>query len=242
MCGASAASIAGWQVLDAMQIERPKILAWLSRIDEGYYRDNPYHNALHAADVCANVDYFIRQPNLARHLNHIDRLSALVAAVIHDMGHPGVNNTFLEATRHELAILYNDVSVLENHHVAAAFKLLKNKDLDWTRNMPLDDYKDFRETVVQMVLGTDMRAHFEHLTKFKSKLAGDGFAKEGGLDRKDTRLLLTMALHAADICNPAKPVPIATTWARRSMDEFFKQGDKEVHSRRTRRRAVPYRM
>ena len=146
----------------------------------------------------------------------------------------------VQATKHELAVVYNDVSVLENHHVAAAFKLLKNKDLDWTRNMPLDDYKDFRETVVQMVLGTDMRAHFEHLTKFKSKLAGDGFAKEGGLDRKDTRLLLTMALHAADICNPAKPVPIATTWARRSMDEFFKQGDKEVHSRRTRRRAVPY--
>ena len=66
--------------------------------------------------------------------------------------------------------------------------------------------------------------------------------KEGGLDRKDTRLLLTMALHAADICNPAKPVPIATTWARRSTDEFFKQGDKEVRSRRTRRRAVPCRM
>ena len=94
-----------------------------------------------------------RPPNLSRHLTHIDRLSALVAAIIHDMGHPGVNNTFLEATKHELAILYNDVSVLENHHVAAAFKLLKTKELDWTKTMALEDYKDFRETVVGMVLG-----------------------------------------------------------------------------------------
>ena len=39
-----------------------------------------------------------------------------------------------------------------------------------------------------MVLGTDMRAHFEHLTKFKSKLAGDGFHDPSRMERKDTRL------------------------------------------------------
>ena len=76
-----------------------------------------------------------------------------------------------------------------------------------------------------LVLGTDMRAHFEHLTKFKSKLAGEGFANiaESPNARKDMRLLLTVALHAADISNPAKPQTIATAWARRSMDEFFRQ-------------------
>ena len=83
-------------VLDGMQIERPKMLAWLSRIDDGYVRSNPYHNALHAADVCASVDYFLRQPNFSKHLSNIDKLAALVGAIIHDMGHPGVNNTFLE--------------------------------------------------------------------------------------------------------------------------------------------------
>ena len=72
-----------------------------------------------------------------------------------------------------------------------------------------------------------MRAHFEHLTKFKSKLAGDGFKAEH-VERKDSRLLLTVALHAADIANPAKPQPIATAWARRSMEEFFRQGDREA--------------
>ena len=90
----------------------------------------------------------------------------------------------------------------------------------------MDDYKDMRETVIQMVLGTDMRAHFEYLTKFKSKQAGEGF--QGSLEHKEMRLLLTMALHAADIANPAKPEIIATTWAKRSMIEFFRQGDREA--------------
>ena len=35
-------------------------------------------------------------------------------------------------------------------------------------------------------------------------------------------------LHAADIANPAKPQVIATAWARRSMEEFFRQGDREA--------------
>ena len=30
----------------------------------GYAVSNPYHNALHASDVTANIDYFLRQPNL----------------------------------------------------------------------------------------------------------------------------------------------------------------------------------
>jgi hypothetical protein len=204
------------------------MLAWLTAVDHAYPAANAYHNNLHAADVCANIDYFLRQQNFNRLLSPVDILSALVAAVVHDVGHPGVNNTFLEATKHDLAITYNDVSVLENHHVAEAFKLMKARDMDWSTSLSSDDYKDMRETVIQVVLGTDMRAHFEYLTRFKSKMAGEGFSGSTALERKDSRLLLTMALHAADIANPAKREVIATTWAKRSMIEFFRQGDKEA--------------
>ncbi len=38
----------------------------------------------------------------------------LIASVCHDLDHPGVNNKFLVATNSELALLYNDRSVLEN--------------------------------------------------------------------------------------------------------------------------------
>lgn len=35
----------------------------------------------------------------------------------------------------ELAIMYNDESVLENHHLAVAFKLLQNEECDIFQNL-----------------------------------------------------------------------------------------------------------
>ena len=46
----------------------------------------------------------------------------LIAMVVHDLDHPGRTNHFLSNSQHELALLYNDKSILENHHVATAFK------------------------------------------------------------------------------------------------------------------------
>lgn len=50
--------------------------------------------------------------------------AALVAAAIHDVDHPGRSNQFLIETSDHLAVLYNDNSVLENHHLAVAFKAM----------------------------------------------------------------------------------------------------------------------
>lgn len=36
-----------------------------------------------------------------------------------------------------------------------------------------------------------------------------------------------MALHAADVSNPAKEIDMCKTWADRIMREFYQQGDKE---------------
>lgn len=52
-------------------------------------------------------------------------MGAIVAAISHDVDHPGFNNQFLVATKDEIALLYNDQSVLENHHVAQTFLLLR---------------------------------------------------------------------------------------------------------------------
>ncbi len=41
----------------------------------------------------------------------------------------GVNNQFLVATGHELAIQYNNVAVLEHLHAALTIKLLKKHNL-----------------------------------------------------------------------------------------------------------------
>ena len=45
----------------------------------------------------------------------------IIGGACHDHEHPGVNNVYLVETRDDVAIKYNDVSVLENHHVASSF-------------------------------------------------------------------------------------------------------------------------
>jgi len=59
-----------------------------------------------------------------QYFSDLNIMAGLLACVLCDIAHPGVNNSFLIAMRHTKAIRYNDKSVLENHHCAIAFKLL----------------------------------------------------------------------------------------------------------------------
>jgi len=48
-------------------------------------------------------------------------LAYIISGACHDVGHPGFNNLFLLEKRDDIAIRYNDVSILENFHVATTF-------------------------------------------------------------------------------------------------------------------------
>ena len=118
---------------------------FLSDISNAYIADNTYHNALHGADVTQTLHYFVQSGGMAQYMNQEMLFTSIVAALIHDCGHPGVNNSFLVKTSDELAIRYNDQSPLENMHCATAFGLMgsANVNRDVLANIP----KQSRETV-----------------------------------------------------------------------------------------------
>lgn len=71
-------------------------------------------------------------------------------------------------TRQRLALLYNDHSVLENHHVALAFQLtLAQPGVNIFARIPQSEFTAMRRAIIDMVLATDMSKHFEYLTKFQ---------------------------------------------------------------------------
>ena len=100
----------------------------MREINSGYL-SNPYHNAIHGADVAQTLNSFILNglEQLAE-LDSVDIFAALVAAVCHDFKHPGVNNLYLKNVGDDLAITYNDISPLENMHVAEVYRLMKSQD------------------------------------------------------------------------------------------------------------------
>lgn len=47
--------------------------------------------------------------------------------------------------------MYNDQSVLENHHLAVAFKLLQEENADIFQNLSVKSYKVLRRMVIDIV-------------------------------------------------------------------------------------------
>jgi hypothetical protein len=56
---------------------------------EAAYRDNPYHNSTHAADVVQGLACLFAQNPFTAQLTDLEMLSMIVACAIHDVGHPG---------------------------------------------------------------------------------------------------------------------------------------------------------
>ncbi len=84
------------------------LMNWLTVIEANYH-DNPYHNSTHAADVMQATAFFLRKPRLKALFDPLDEAICLIAAIIHDIDHPGKNSAFLCNSNNELAILYNDM-------------------------------------------------------------------------------------------------------------------------------------
>jgi hypothetical protein len=67
--------------------------------------------------------YFLEN-GLSEGMSKIETAAYTIAALCHDVGHPGVNNAYLIATKSREAIVYNDDKVLESFHSAFTFELL----------------------------------------------------------------------------------------------------------------------
>ncbi|XP_070334401.1 high affinity cAMP-specific and IBMX-insensitive 3',5'-cyclic phosphodiesterase 8A isoform X5 [Odocoileus virginianus] len=154
-------------VCEFLKCPEMTLRSWLQMIEANYHASNPYHNSTHSADVLHATAYFLCKERIKQTLDPLDEVAALIAATIHDVDHPGRTNSFLCNAGSELAILYNDMAVLEHHHAALAFQLTTGDDkCNIFKNMERNDYQTLRQGIIDMVLATEMTKHFEHVNKF----------------------------------------------------------------------------
>ncbi|CAF3344779.1 unnamed protein product [Rotaria sp. Silwood1] len=195
---------------------------FLEQMESGYskYR-NPYHNLIHAADVLQTTYQIIYNSGLMveNWLSDHELFAMFIAAIVHDFEHTGTSNNFHIQSRSDVALIYNDRAVLENHHVSAAFRLMRQDEYNIISEFTSEEYKNFRHIVIEMVLATDMSCHFTQLKTMRSLLSMP--------ENIEKAKALALILHCADISHPGKPWDIHHTWTQSLMEEFFKQGEKE---------------
>lgn len=73
----------------------------------------PLDSPRHAFTVLHKTWMFLFKSSLRASLQDIDVFGLLFAAVSHDLEHPGTTNNFQVNSMTDLALMYNDVSVLE---------------------------------------------------------------------------------------------------------------------------------
>ncbi|XP_041434439.1 calcium/calmodulin-dependent 3',5'-cyclic nucleotide phosphodiesterase 1A isoform X1 [Xenopus laevis] len=210
-----------YDLTNRFKIPVSNLVSFVEALEVGYSKyKNPYHNLVHAADVTQTVHYIILHTGIMHWLTELEILAMIFAAAIHDFEHTGTTNNFHIQTRADVAILYNDRSVLENHHVSAAYRIMQDDEMNIFINLSKDDWRDLRTLVIEMVLSTDMSCHFQQLKTMRSTLQ-----QPEGIDKAKA---MSLILHAADISHPAKPWDMHLRWTNLLMEEFFLQGDKEA--------------
>uniref|UniRef100_W5MLE4 Phosphodiesterase n=2 Tax=Lepisosteus oculatus TaxID=7918 RepID=W5MLE4_LEPOC len=217
-------------LMKTFKIPVDTFITYIMTLEDHYHADVAYHNSLHAADVTQSTHVLLSTPALDAVFTDLEILAALFAAAIHDVDHPGVSNQFLINTNSELALMYNDESVLENHHLAVGFKLLQEENCDIFQNLSKRQRQSLRKMVIDMVLATDMSKHMSLLADLKTMVETKKVTSSGVLllDHYTDRIqVLRNMVHCADLSNPTKPLELYRQWTDRIMEEFFRQGDKE---------------
>nr|KAF6349629.1 phosphodiesterase 4C [Myotis myotis] len=220
-------------LLKTFQIPVDTLATYLLTLEGHYHADVAYHNSLHAADVAQSTHVLLAMPALEAVFTDLEVLAAIFASAIHDVDHPGVSNQFLINTNSELALMYNDASVLENHHLAVGFKLLQAENCNVFRNLSTKEWLSLRRMVIDIVLATDMSKHMNLLADLKTMVETKKVTSLGVLllDNYSDRIqVLQNLVHCADLSNPTKPLPLYRQWTDRIMAEFFQQGDRERES------------
>ena len=182
-----------------------------------------YHTSLHGVDVCYStlliLTNFRDDENKIPGVSELDIVSLIIAALTHDIGHPGLTNKFMINSKNELSIIYNDQSVLENFHCAKTFQLLENNDINIFSNFSKEDFLLLRKKMIGEILATDMSFHFKIINEYRE------YKKTK--DVKSEQDQLNFITHIADLFHNYRKFEISLKWVEVLSNEFWNQGDKE---------------
>ncbi|KAJ3560315.1 hypothetical protein NP233_g10918 [Leucocoprinus birnbaumii] len=242
-----------FQVLFRIEGMREAVNVDFVHIRQLYRWQNHYHNFEHAVDVLQAIHCYLRAagmvPSVSLLLTDADAPGGMwksarehdsgplatcltpheifalyLAAIGHDVGHPGFNNPFMKNADTPLSQVYDNQSALEQMHSYMLFMAMRQYGL----GSLLDDPKSgflFRKILKSSVLATDMGVHTAFMEQFKQILDETTEASNGVVNwhtQKSTRqaFICQLLLKNADISNPCRPFHVSKQWASALQQEW----------------------
>ncbi|XP_029164738.1 uncharacterized protein LOC114935944 isoform X2 [Nylanderia fulva] len=186
------------------------------------YNEVPFHNFRHCFCVAQMMYAIAWAVDLPSKIGDLEVLVLIASCICHDLDHPGYNNIYQINARTELALRYNDISPLENHHCSVAFRVLEQPECNILASLDNATYRIVREGIIRCILATDMARHNEILSQFNDTVPEFDYTSKAHIN-----LLSMILIKVADISNEARPMEVAEPWLDRLLQEFFKQSDAE---------------
>ncbi|EDO15745.1 hypothetical protein Kpol_1049p2 [Vanderwaltozyma polyspora DSM 70294] len=176
-----------------------KLLLLLFSLEASYHQVNKFHNFRHAVDVM-QATYQLCDKLLTKD-DHIYKLLLCMAAIGHDIAHPGTNNNLLVNYKSSVALHFDNESVLENFHQVLFQQLLFDQWPSLIDIVTQCEKRDKFNIIKDSILATDMAIHSRYVKQLNPE--------------EDFRInnLISFIIKAADISNVTRPLHVSAQWA-----------------------------
>ncbi|CAG9334096.1 unnamed protein product [Blepharisma stoltei] len=198
-----------------------KLKSFVNEVRKNYH-ENPFHNFYHGFTVMHSTYYIMATTKVSKIFTDHEIYALIIASLCHDIGHTGHNNAFEVNRSSHYAIVYNDKSVLENHHAALTFQILQNGNSNIFDFLSNDIYKAVRKLIIESILSTDMVKHFNMISSMASRFKDLEDHPLGSLD-DDCEKIASLVIHLSDLAHPTKEFDVFSYWSLLVCNEFSNQ-------------------
>ncbi|KAG6828347.1 hypothetical protein H0H92_008286 [Tricholoma furcatifolium] len=227
---------------EAIGVTMEQITPFVYHLRRIYRFENSYHNFEHALDVLQAVYFFLRSAGMVPPLSILqkpgrkwtsgrradsgamiaslglqDLFVVYIAAIGHDVGHPGFTNAFMKNAATPLSEVYDGKSALEQMHSQLLLRVMRCHGLGVVLDHPTTG-SHVRRLLWETILATDMSVHQEFMQNLKAEIEG----KAGSAYSRRSLACQTL-MKCADISNPSRPYHVAKHWASALMEEWSSQ-------------------
>lgn len=201
--------------LQALNLTDELLAEFLIEVSNNYY-DKPYHNLAHATSVTHFTFKLIQEGHFEERLSSIELSALIIAALCHDIGHPGLNNNFQYKTQTDLFKKYGKPSSLERFHITILTtifdtillphisQILKSSDIDTMKNI-------FQTSI----LATDISFHQSIMSTFNTT------------PYMTNLMIASLIIKCADLSNTTLPHEYEERWAAALAAELAAQNEQE---------------